>query len=335
MTREFDKDLTIMVAGSGNVTMQHLEESMAEWIFGPVEEREVHVIMPVLSNMGGALRNLVKLGTEWEFKFTIIHPEGIPMTKDISALPGECFVRAEDERAALETGLELLTKRMKKGDEVAFIHAYNPENTYEQDNPALSDFEIIGDAKNYQWLSTLNLCEGLVDSFEGYKSTDEILKEERLQREFDEKQRAEEAAEPAAAKKAPAPRKRAAKKVEPQESKPLVQAAEKALEEHSDSDSDGYDCACGGQTLLQVHGKDNCYDVDVKPDPRNELSADVPIVIGPDIQEDIREAHAKIEKRNAIAVSRDDLVELSENIKQLTGAFGSIMDTFTRILKDG
>lgn len=309
MTREFDKDLTIMVVGSGNVTMQHLEESMAEWIFGPVEEREVHVILPLLSNMGGALRNLIKLGKEWEFKFTAIHPTGVSMTKEISALPEDSFIHVDHEREALEAGLSLLTAAHRGGHETAFIHAYNPENTYEKDNPALSDFEIIGDAKNYQWLSTLNLCEGLVDSFEGYKSTDEILKEERLQREFEEKQKAEEAANPTPEKKAPAPRKRAAKKVEPQESKPLVTEPEKPLQEPSEP----------------------------KPDPRNELSADVPIVIGPtpDIQEDIREAHAQVEKRSMVAVSRDDLAELSQNIKELTGSFGKIMDTFTRILKDG
>jgi hypothetical protein len=62
----------------------------------------------------------------------------------------------------------------------------------------------------------------------------------------------------------------------------------------------------------------------------------VPIVIGtPDIQEDIRAAHAEVEKRNTVAVSRDDLAELSQNIKELTASFGKIMDTFTRILKDG
>lgn len=308
MTRDFNRDLTIMVAGSGNITMALLEESMGDWIFpDPEAEREVHVIFPVLANMGGALRNLVKLGKEWEFKFTVVHPRNGAMTKEISALPEDSFIHVEDEREALEAGLSLLTAAHKGGDETAFIHAYNPESTYEQGNNTLSDYEIIGEAKNYQWLQTLNLCEGLVDSFEGFKTTDEILKEERLKQEFEDKQRAEEAAKPQPAKKATAPRKRAAKKVEPQESKPLVTEPEKPLEEPSE------------------------------PDPRNVLSADVPIVIGPspDIQEDINAAHAQVEKRNQVAVSRDDLVQLSENIKELTSAFGNIMDTFTRILKDG
>jgi len=327
MTRDFSTDLTIMVAGSGNVTMQHLEESMAEWIFGPVEEREVHVILPLLSQMGGGIRNLIKLGMEWEFKFTIVHPQGMPMSKEISALPGDWFVKVEDEREALETGLSLLTERHKAGDDTAFIHAYNPENTYEQGNNALSDFEIIGDAKNYQWLSTLNLCEGLIDSFEGYKSTDEILKEERLKQEFEDKRRAEEAAKPKPAKKAPAPRKRTQKKVEKEEATPLVVEDEKPLE----------DAPAG--TVVEVAGTEF---IKVGPNPfraplptGNILSATVDVTPEKDVWSEVNEAHAKVEKRNMVAVSRDDLAELSQNIKELTGSFGKIMDTFTRILKDG
>lgn len=324
MTRDFSKDLTIMVAGSNNVTMQHLEESMAEWIFGSTDEREVHVIVPLLSNMGGGIRNLIKLGMEWEFKFTLVHPKGAPMTREMSALPGDWFLPADDEREALEKGLSLLTERFKAGDETAFIHAYNPENTYEQGNSALSDFEIIGDAKNYNWLSTLNLCEGLIDSFEGYKSTDEILKEERLQKEFAEKQAAEEALKPKPEKKAPAPRKRAQPKVEKEEAKPLVAEPERPLE----------DVPVG--TVVEVAGTEF---VKTGPNPFREplptgniLSATVTV---PDIQEDIREAHAQVEKVNRISVSRDDLAQLSTDIRALTSAFGNIMDTFTQILKDG
>lgn len=303
MARDFTKNLTIMVAGSGNATLQHVQESLAEWIFGPVEEREVHVIIPVLSGMGGGLRNLIKIGLQWEFDFTVIQAKDAPMTRDLSGLPEESFIRKDDEREALEYGLSLLTNRYKDGDEAAFFMAYNPASTYEQGSNVLSDYEIIGDAKNYQWLTTLNLCEGLIDSFEGYKSTDEILKEERLKQEFEDKQRAIEAAKPKPVKKAPAPRKRAAKKVEKEEAKPLEIEPEKPLQEPSES--------------------------------TNELSATVPLIIHPDIQEDINAAHAQVEKRNMIAVSKIDLAQLSTDIKELTTAFGNIMDTFTRILKDG
>lgn len=306
MTRDFNRDLTILVAGSGNATIQSLEDSLGDWMFpDPEAEREVTVIVPVLAGMGGGIRNLIKIGTEWEFNFKVIQAKDAPMTRELSALPEESFIRADGEREALEQGLAMLTERHKAGDETAFILAYNPESTYEQGNPNLSDYEMIGEAKNYQWLQTLNLCESLVDSFEGFLTTDEILKQERLQKEFEDKQREIEAA-----KKATAPRKRAAKKVEKEETTELPAVAEKPLEEPSEP---------------------------IQDDPRNELSANVPIVIGPspDIQEDIREAHAQVEKRHIIAVSKVDLAQLSTDIKELTAAFGNIMDTFTRILKDG
>lgn len=311
MTRDFNRDLTIMVAGSGNVTMQNLEDSLGDWMFpDPETEREVHVILPILTGMGGGVRNLIKIGTSWGFTFTVIQAKNAPMTRELSALPEESFIRKDDEREALEYGLSLLTEKHKAGDETAFILAYNPESTYEQGNPNLSDYEIIGDAKNYQWLQTLNLCESLVDSFEGFKTTDEILKEERLQKEFNEKQAAIEAAKPAPAKKASAPRKRAAKKVEPQESKPLVTEPEKPLEESSE--------------------------------PVTELSASVPIVVGiPDADpEDINVTIAYVREnlnmdKKTIQVSKIDLAQLSTDIKELTAAFGNIMDTFTRILKNG
>lgn len=352
MTRDFSKDLTIMVAGSGNITMAHLEESMAEWIFGPVEEREVHVILPIFKEMGPGIRNLIKLGMEWEFKFTVIQAKDAPMTRELSALPEDSFVRKDDEREALEHGLSLLTEKHKSGDETAFIMAYNPASTYEQGNPNLSDYEILGEAKNYQWLSTLNLCESLVDSFEGFMTTDEILKAERLQKEFEDKQRAEEAAKPAPAKKAPAPRKRAAKKVEKEETTELPVVAEKPLQDVSTRNSAGQteeefnkqanadlqavmDAVNAGEGPI-LPGHPDYAKVLVGPDPRNELSADVPIVIGtPDIQEDINAAHAQIEKTHTIVVSKIDLAQLSTDIKELTAAFGNIMDTFTRILKDG
>jgi hypothetical protein len=295
-----------MVGGSGNSSIKNVEDLLANFIFGPVEEREVHVILPILAQMGGGIRNLVKIGIEWGFTFTILQTPDAPMTKDISALPEESFVKVPSESEAVTYGLDLLMNAQDNGNEVAFLCAYNPASTYEQGNPTISDFELIGYPKKNPNLMTLNLCEGLIDSFEGYESEEDIKEREKLQDEFDKQKAVEEEAKSKTVKNVSVPRKRTQKKVEPQEPKPLEIEPEKPLEEPSE------------------------------PDPRNELSATVPIVIGtPDIQEDIRAAHAEVEKRNTVAVSRDDLAELSQNIEELTASFGKIMDTFTRILKDG
>lgn len=333
MTRDFSRDLTIMVAGSGNVTLENLTDSLGDWIFPDSEtEREVHVIVPVFAGMGGGVRNLIKIGTSWGFTFTVIQAKDAPMTRELSALPEEVFVRMDNERDALEHGLTMLTERHKAGDETAFMLAYNPNSTYEQGSSVLSDYEIIGDAKNYQWLQTLNLCESLVDSFEGFETTDEILKRERLQKEFDDKKAAEEAANPAPVKKAPAPRKRAAKKVESQESKPLVTEPEKPLQEPPVG------------TVVEVAGTTF---IKKGPNPFREplptdavLSATVPVVIGGPSDDMLNVTTEYIREnlgvdKKTIQVSKIDLAQLSTDIKELTAAFGNIMDTFTRILKDG
>jgi hypothetical protein len=355
-----------MVAGSGNVTANHLAESLAEWIFGPVDEREVHVILPLFSNMGGGIRNLIKQGIEWEFKFTVIQSKNAPMTRELSSLPESSFFRMDDEREALNYALDLLAGCHSGGDETAFIMSYDPKNTYEQGNPALSDFEIIGDVKNYPWLTTLNLCEGLIDSFEGYKTTDEIIEEERLKREFDEQQAAIEAAKPKPAEKASAPRKRAAKAVVAAESKPLVTEAEKLLaapskaavqedwnpHEHvfvygdDDNGNSGSFCSCGMVEEKALSGLDKVVADAVKKDKarreallarastananRTQLSANVVLErpeLVPDVWSDVAKAHAQTAKPGYVMVSKTDLADLSE-------AFSTVMSIFTRILQE-
>jgi hypothetical protein len=334
MERDFSKDLTIMVAGTGNVTRAHLEQTLGDWMFEDADsEREVHVILPLFTEMGPGIRNLIKLGMDWEFRFSVLQAGDAPMTRELSALPDDQITRYEDNREALEQGLDMLAQCHNGGDETAFIMAYNPKSTYEQDSYALSDFEIIGDAKNYRWLSTLNLCEGLLDSFEGYKSTDEILKEERLKEEFEAKKKAEEDAKPKPAKKATAPRKRAAKKAVAPQPKPAVEEPEKAIE----------DFPVG--TVMEVAGTEftkigpNPFREPLPGNPNNELSATVPLTIGGPSDDMINVStdlvRDNLAKPNTIAVSKDSLAQLSTDIRMLTDAFGHIMDTFTQILKDG
>ena len=332
MTRNFDRDLTILVAGSGNVSMAHLQESLGEWIFPDSDaEREVHVILPLFAQMGSGIRNLIKTGIEWDFKFSIYQAKDAPMTRELSALPEESFFRMDTEREALETGLNFLGQCAEGGDETAFIMAYNPSSTYEQDNKTLSDFEILGDAKMHSWLTTLNLCEGLIDSFEGYKSPAELEKEERLRAEHMKKIAADakEALEKAApAEKAPAPRKRAPRKaVTPKVTKP-VEELEKAPEELSVG------------TTVEVAG---LKFTKTSPNPFREplptdavLSANVVIPKKTEeIWDDVAEAALQNKVKETMAyVKRSDLSDLSEGIKELTQSFGKIMDTFTRILKE-
>lgn len=121
---------------------------------------------------------------------------------------------------AVEAAMSDLVDLQKAGNEVVVVVIYDEE----------TDVKLVGELKNYQSIPVLNV-DGMIDSFPGFKTTDEILEEERKREEFETKEAiriaAEKEQEKAAkattpAKKAAAPRKRAASK--PAEDKPLTEA---------------------------------------------------------------------------------------------------------------
>lgn len=251
--QDYTKDLTLAFAGTGATQFNNLDALLGDFIFGPVPEpgeeeieREVTILIPVQYRNAPGVQVLRQWG------------EPMGMVFD--------FVKGDDPHDSLDQVFLALERAKDHGQETAFIMFYNPDSKYEKDNPVLTDLEVIGEAKNFPWLVTLDLCEGLVDYFEGYESTDDRIKREALEEAFAEQQKAKEAAEKAAkparktaAKKATAPRKRAASKPTEVEDKPLPIEPEKPLSQPL--------CDCGGQTLLQVHvpkGEGTCHD----PEPK-------------------------------------------------------------------
>lgn len=248
MGKDYSRDLTMVFAGSGETTLSNLSALLENFIFGPPPapgeeeiEREVTIMIPAQYKNSPGVKTLLKWGT--------------PMGMEFSVIPG-------DPHQSLDSALGMLSEANDAFQETAFIMFYNQDSKYEKDNPALTDLEVIGEAKNHEWLTTYNLSEGMVDYFDGYESTDERLKREALEEAFAEQQRIKEEAEKAArpprktaAKKATTPRKRAASTPKVEEDKPLPIEPEKPLAEPS--------CACGGQTLLEVHvpvGEGECHD---------------------------------------------------------------------------
>jgi hypothetical protein len=355
MTRDFNKDLTIMVTGTGNISKPVLAQYVGDWIFpSPDFEREVHIILPLFAQMGGGMRNLIDLGMEWAFKFTVLQVKDAPMTRALAGLPEESFVHLDSEREALEWGINFL-KQCSDEDETAFLMAYNPKSTYEQGNSSLSDYEIIGDVKTHEDILTLNLCEALIDSFEGYKSLEETEKEERLQKEFNAKQKAENPV----AEKPSVPRKRAARKVvAPKVTLPLEEPekAPESLPVGTVVEVAGLEFTkVGPNPFREPLPMDAVLSANIilpkKPDPmRSEWAKDIIkhqslsqcsdedlkelVASGLYTQEQLDKELAESKLRVSVLVRKDDLSDLSAGIKELTESFGKIMDTFTRILKE-
>lgn len=223
--QDFTKDLTIAFAGTGNSAFNNVDALLGDYIFGPMPaegeeeiEREVTILIPIEYKDAPGIQTLRGWG------------EPMGMVFDI--------VKGDDPHSTLDNVFATLEHAQANNQETAFIMFYNPESKYEKDNPALTDLEVIGEAKNHPWLTTLDVCQGLVDFFEGYESTDDRIKREALEEAYAEQQKAKEAAEkPAkaprktAAKKATTPRKRAAAKPVEMEEEPLPMEPEKPLAE--------------------------------------------------------------------------------------------------------
>lgn len=223
MIPQYDKDLNVVVTGSGMYPNNaDLEEQLLDFMFGTLESREIHLIIPLFSKLSNGMRKFYEWAAPWEFDITFIHVKDGQMTTTMAKeKKNEHFIEVATDREALERALSMLKVSKDAGEDTAFLMMHDPESVYEEGKIPPSDFEIIGDAKSFPWLTTLNLCEGLQDSFEGYESAEE--------REIREKAEAEFAAQQAQESPAPA-RKRAAKKTAAKKTTPAPKKAPSSTE---------------------------------------------------------------------------------------------------------
>jgi hypothetical protein len=328
--QDFTKDLTILVTGTGKTTLANLQSLLEDYIFGPPAKpgeeeisRDVRILIPKFEDLGPGINTL----TRW----------GKPMGMEIE------YISGDDDRDALGNALSILTDEFKAGKETAFIMLYNPDSTYVKDDPSISDREIIGEAKNYNWLTTFNLSEGLIDFFEGYESTDDMIKREALQEAYAEQQKAKEEAEPpkkVAVKKATMPRKRASSKAVVAEDKPLTEEPEKPVQPLTDANFATMDKALGLEPEKSGLDKlvEKAYQREAdKKAKQNELSATIvmskpklePVPV--EVWQDIAKA---VPSSTTVTVKKEDLALLGNSIKDMAVAFSDAMKVFTQILED-
>lgn len=362
--RDFSQDITLMIAGSGKTNLAHLQEILEDWIFGDGDGREVTIVLSLTDEIGPGIRTVAKWIGMSGANLIVTKRENQEMFRDLTSLEGD-FLSYSDERMALEAAFNILENRKNKGEETAFVMLYNPESKYKVGSTALTDAEILSTAKGFDWLTTLNL-EGMTDYFEGYETEEEKTKREEAVRAFELAEAEKEAANPepkpaakkAVAKKATAPRKRAAKKPVEPEPTPLMEEAEKPLEDVSEDKSEvisNLDKFIAERVALDeerskttraLAGK-NAIEVGEKRDAEFALSATVVLSDDGLIDQDHRnpglttvtpeDVWADVAKARSAAVeSRQDalLMELGENIAAMGDAFSKTIRTYAALIEE-
>jgi hypothetical protein len=356
--QDYDKDLYIVLVGSGVTTMKNFVDNVEEYIFGPKELREATLLVPYTRELS---RTMSEILNKWA---TIPNDEGD------SNYPVRAFVEPEAGHAsiakalsthqtsehgvamdsgAVEEAMNFLIDVQREGNEAVVIVIYDETK----------DVRLVGELKNYSTVPVLNV-NGMIDSFPGFRTTDEILKEERLREEFETKEAIRIAAEKeqeklekaanAPAKKAVAPRKRAAAKVP--EDKPLTESTPRKtaaprkkavapkpaepLEDHPgglDEFKVGDKVVVGGIPFTK-HSElpSELEPVKNLPAPDTQSATDTATV---DVWADVARAQGSVDKHEVThyAVQKKNLVALGEGIKAMSEAHAKTIDALLSIIE--
>jgi hypothetical protein len=215
--RNYDKPLTFVLTGSGTSTTAHTKTLLEDFIFGTLENVDVKFIVPFYgaksSSLGNALALLKDWGMDGDDFIPVVEPNG-----GHHAIASAGMSHQVEAGTSVQFSIDLLSAARSEGRDVAFISIFNPDSE--------QDLKAIETAKDWDWLSTLNLAEGLIDHFEGYESIEDRAFREAIQQEYQAKM-AEDEPEKPIVKKATTPRKRVAKKPVEAEDVPLTEERQK------------------------------------------------------------------------------------------------------------
>lgn len=221
--RNYDKPLTFVLTGSDASKPEHSRTLLEDFIFGNLPgdaQVDVKFVVPYTGRISASLSAAIDILKEWgidgEDFIPVVEPNNGHKSISSAAKSIQC-----DSGTSLEVAVDFLYQAHKEDRNVAFIALFDPEN----------DLDVVTYAKDWNWLPTLNLSEGLIDHFEGYESAEDRAYREAIQAEYQAKMAEAEPEKPArktAAKKATTPRKRAASKPLESEDVPLTEDAVKA-----------------------------------------------------------------------------------------------------------
>lgn len=372
MGQDYNKDLALVIVGSGNTSLNNVIDLLEDYVFGEtLDSREVKLLIPYTKTMGKGMDVVLnqwavgqdRQNPDWDI---IAYVEPDAGHRSVASAK-EAF--QVDDGCALGDAMSDLILRQKNGEEIAAVVLYD------ENNP--DDIALVGDLKNYNTVPVLNLSEGLIDSFPNFKTTDEILKEEREREEFETKEKirlaaekeqeaAQKAAEKPVAKKAAAPRKRVAKKAAapvetPHEEKVTIAAKrvarvskdlnEKLAPEDGVKSVDELMAELEAEKLLARQSEPDAEEPEHKVGDtvvvagipftkHSELPSELEPVKTlpspapvPDVWSDVQQAAMTRLPQDKVVVSKEHLVELGEGIKDMSNAFARTIDALTKIVE--
>lgn len=359
--RNYDTPLTIVLSGFGTSDDNNTRALLEDFIFGPPENDkvDVKVVVPFSGKTSPVMASALKILAEWGITGEDFLPIVEPDSGHRSISAAETSIQV-DQGDAMPAALRMLAEHADNGREVAYLSFYNPENVRDIDN--------LENAKRCEGLTTLNICEGLIDSFSGYESDADRIMREALEDSFAEQEKAkavEDKPSPAprktAAKKATTPRKRAAAKVVVAEDELATEEPEKAPEKPLSGTQAlvaeavaREEAKRAARTELSgtiVTGKAELPKelepakslkavakeyVDNNPDVWKDVALAVPQTVeytAHDVEQIMKQQAALADLDGKLTVDKRDIVQLGDAMKKMAEGFGDAIEAYKRIVE--
>lgn len=354
MAQDYDKDLYLVIVGSGNTTRSNFEANVEDFIFGDRDSREVTLVVPYTKGMSKGMDVVLN---QWAVGSDRQNPN-YPIVAYVEPDAGHRSVSSARESVlleelhgvhaesfALEQAMSYLVDKKKDNQEVAVVVLYDEEK----------DVRLVGEIKNYNGIPVYNI-DGMIDAFPGFRTTEEILEEERKREEFDTKEKIRIAAEKEQeSSEKPAPRKRAAKKTvaAPPAEKPLTatkprtrktaasqekspRSVDELLKEHPGGVEEFKQPEYKVGDVVEVGGIPfvKHSELPSELEPVKDLTPKPVIDDAPDLWKDVSKAHTVVYPADKLVVSKESMAQLGEGIKEMSTAFAKTIDALTDMLKE-
>lgn len=325
--QDYDKDLFLLITGHSMPSQKNFIDNIEDFIFGPKNAREATLVIPYVYDMGKGMDAVLN-----EWAIGNMKEQDEPNYPVHAFIEPECGHRSishikegealEKDDNAIERAMHFLVEKQKEGNEVAVVVLYDEKR----------DVELVGELKNYRSIPVYNI-DGMIDAFPGFKTTDEILHEQREREEFETKEAiriaAEKEQEAASAPPKPPRKRAAAKKVAAAPKKPVETSEEFRVPENpNDGVNRGLPTPAQQPVKAKVAEKS---ELPAELEPVKDLAPKVEDV--PDLWKDASTAQHQLGAVTHYSVRKENLAELAEGIQEMALSFSKTIGAITKIIE--